>query len=115
MDTLIAILGLFGLPMVTTIPVTALLCRYRIKSKKHISFWMTLLGCGLSAVLTTFVGCLISDGSKVLSVGYWMGEDIGLDGWLTYWFYATCICLVPALCVVAYYKKQSRRDDIPVA
>ena len=109
----IALLMTIVVLMLLTIPVTALLCRYRIARGKRVSYG------------TMFAGACIM--MLIFLIGISMGQCFTLDFWMNHhgqgkedpeWpipflrllGFITAICTLPALGVVAYYQKRGKSD-----
>jgi len=98
----------FVFPMLATIPVTALLCRYRTAHKKPVSYGTTFAGaCIIPLLLFLFFTAAIllssNDGKAPTPLLF-----------LQLFGFVACVCVLPALGVVMYYQRRSKRDEKPV-
>jgi hypothetical protein len=109
----------FGGPMLVTIPVTVLLCRFWVWRRKSVSYGTMIAGTGIVAL-----GCLILfSRGECFSLDYWSpayGPKHKLGGeWpfseLRFLGFVATICLWPALGVVAFYQSKRKRDETQAA
>ncbi|MGB7767309.1 MAG: hypothetical protein WBN22_00445 [Verrucomicrobiia bacterium] len=104
----------FVVPMLVTVVVTALFCRYRIARKKRVSYG-TLFICPIIAtagVLLCLSVCF--DGWRVFTRGYWTEGKGGLEMILVVFGIIAAFCVLPALGVAVYYQRRSKRDETNV-
>jgi hypothetical protein len=100
----------FIIPMLVTIPVTALLCQARISRKWRISFGTVLF----SAFIVTFIWLGFATGWDIYTVGFWHGyrpkpPDRPLVLKVIAFTFITCI--LPALGIVHVYQRRSKKND----
>jgi hypothetical protein len=114
----IGLLISLGVSMLTTIPVTALLCRYRIARQQRVSYGPMFAG---ACIVTLILLICISLG-KCFTLDFWVnhhGQGKEDPEWpfpfLRLLGFITTICILPALVVVAYYQKRGKRDVSHVA
>jgi hypothetical protein len=93
----------FVLPMLATIPVTILLCRYRTAHKKRVSYGTTFAGACIIPLLlflffTTAILLSSNDGKSPTPILF-----------LQLFGFVACMCVLPAFAVVAYYQKRSQK------
>jgi hypothetical protein len=94
---------IFVLPMLATIPVTALLCWYRTTRKRRVSYGTVAAGaCFIPLLLFLF-----------FTTAIWLS---GIDAkspspllFLQLFGFVACICALPAFGVVAYYQQRSQK------
>jgi hypothetical protein len=111
MKPLLDILLVFGIPMLMTIPVTALLCRYRIARKKRAS-WGTLLVSPVIANMVFFLSwSFYRMGWHLFTREAWTNGKGGLVPVFFGLGFIALMCVLPALGVVVYYQQQSKRDE----
>ena len=67
-----------------------------------------LVGTCVTPLFALFVTDLFYSGWAVFSIDYWT-EDVGPMGWMVLWSLAACVCVLPALGVVSYYKAKQTR------
>jgi hypothetical protein len=94
----------FVLPMLATIPVTAIICHYRAAEKMRISYGTFLGGAcfiPLLLFLFFFAGCCLGDGKAIPSALVLL-QVAGL---------VACACALPALVVVTIYQRRSKGDE----
>jgi hypothetical protein len=109
MDLLPVYLFFFGIPMLATIPATIFLCRFRVARKRQVSYGTMLAG-ALSVPVTAIV--VVS----CLDLGFWSGDfRLGPVDILILFGLIAAMCVLPALVVVVYYQRRSKRDAKPVA
>jgi hypothetical protein len=100
----------FGIPMLVSIPVTVILCRFRIARHKRVSGGTVLAGAMTVPVLFALLGtCFDPD--------FWStrNKGPGLIVMLIILGLVTITSFLPAGAVVRYYQKRSKRDETPVA
>jgi DMSO reductase anchor subunit len=108
-ETQNAVIGLLLLTvlMSATIPATAFLCRYRTSRKKRVSCGTLFAGASVvPLVVAVVVTCTEPD-------IWWSHEHKGSphDFFITLVF-LMLLCVLPALCVVVYYQRKKKRDEI---
>jgi branched-subunit amino acid transport protein len=111
-EVLFPIFVFSGAFMVGAVPVTVLLCRHKIRHNKQVSYLMVLLAACIATVLTMLSGCLVLDGSKVFTIGYWIGDWPIVRRWLIFWPWGFFVSALVAFGVVVYFKRQSKRDEM---
>ena len=91
--------------MIATVPLTALICRHRIKHHKRVGVGVTL-ACG------SIFPCLLY--LFILSVSWGSSKAWHPFIYLGACSFITALCILPALGVVAYYQKRSSKiyDDV---
>jgi len=100
----------FVFPILAAIPLTALLCRYRTSRKKRISYGTLLAGaCSIPFVLFLFFTAVV-----LLEPRDPKGAPSPIL-FLELFGFVACLCVLPALGVVIYYQRRSRRDGTPTA
>src|SRR4051812_45601054 len=103
-------LTFYCLPMLATVPATAILCRFWLSRKKRISY-----GSVIAAPCIIFFALLVLDsGGRCFTPSYWSSEIPHKDpNWpfsmLRDFGFIAVICALPALAVVTYY--QSRTNE----
>ena len=100
-----------------TIPLTALICRYRIRRHKPISYG-TMVGCAFLAavMLLGSIAVYFSGWEVFLSIHGWMsGKFFGHATFITMLSAMTIGCIVPALAVVVCYRRRDKIDESHVA
>jgi len=104
-----AILLLFCLPMITTVPVAAWLCHYRLARKRRISYGTVFAAAsGIPLLLAVMATCIEPD-------FWWSHEHNTPPGiWMIMLLFTAAMCLLPALCVVVYYQRRKKRDETHV-
>lgn len=103
-NPLIYILASCVVLMLATVPVTALICRYRIERAKPLSFATMLAGAATIPLLYAIVGTL-------LDPDYLTERNKG--GAVVVLGLAVVVSIPPALAVLAYYRKKRRSDENP--
>jgi polyferredoxin len=96
----------FAIPMLMSIPFTAILCRWRIARHKQLTGWMILAGALIAPVLIAIAG-------TYLEPDFWSAPDKGPR-----WFgtpvilgFVWCASFCPAGLVVANYERKRKRDS----
>jgi hypothetical protein len=108
-NLIIQLLVGFVVPMLATVVVTALFCRYRIARKKQVSYG-TLLACPIIATLVVLLSLSFCfDGWQIFTRGYWTEGKGGLEMIVVVFGFIAAFCVLPALGVVVYYQKQSKK------
>jgi hypothetical protein len=111
-DRVILMIFIFGGPMLVTIPVTALLCRFWVRRGRSVSYGTMIAGAGI--VMVGFM-ILLSRGD-CFGRDYWTPDyrdahHVELD-WpipmLRFFGFTGVICALPALGVVAYYQRKGK-------
>ena len=90
----------FGLAALMILPVTALLCWFRMKRGNGISYGTALTG-AFGAVLLTDCVVLV----RVARYESWTAAYCA--GWITGCFFLSLCCVLPALGIVHYYQKKA--------
>lgn len=111
MELLCAMLVFSSAFMVGAVPVTVLLCRHRINKKLQHSCAMILSAASIATVLTMLSGCLILDGSDVLTVGYWVGDWPTVRRWLMLWPWGFAVSALVAFAILVHYRRRSNWDE----
>ena len=96
----------FLLPMLATIPVAGMICRIRIARKKPISYGTLLLSaCSLPLLIAFIATCIQPD--------IWWSREHKMtpEIFLTMLGYLAATCVLPALGVVVYYQRRSKKHD----
>lgn len=104
----------FAVPILATIPVTILLCRVRA-ARKHRSSFGTVL---LSAFVVTFIWLGFMTDGDVYTVGYWhgvRGKPPDRELMLKVVAFMILTCALPALGVVHYFQKRTKKDETTAA
>ena len=108
----------FTLATVAAILFTTLFCSRRIARKKRVSVGTLLMGAFCAATLATV--CLpVSDaGIAAFTYEYWshlrFESGMPIPFIFTIWAFGFFLCVLPALVVVLYYQRRSKRDAKPV-
>jgi len=99
-----------------TIPLTAMICRYRLRRHKAISYGTMFGGAFLAAVLFVLSTAVYFNGWEVFtSIDGWMDDKFfGRGAVFTILGCITLACVLPALGVVVYYERRYKKDA-PVA
>ena len=105
---------IFLIPMVLTIPTAILFCWFRSRRKLRVSFGTVFF----SAFVVTFFWLGFATHWEIYTVRFWDGSlakapDRGL--FLRIIAMTIIMCALPALGVVHYYQRRSKRDETPVA
>jgi RsiW-degrading membrane proteinase PrsW (M82 family) len=102
-NLLIPFLFLFGL-MAATIPVTALLCRLRVRSGKAVSYGSMFSGPSIViAALAVVLTCIQPD-------IWWSREHKSSpEEFLVVLLFLGAMCILPSLFVVVYYQRRAKR------
>ena len=117
MDTLDKII-FSVVPVVITIPVTVLLCRIRVAQKKQVAYDTMILG----VFVVTFLWLVLASGGGCFSLDFWAAlvsrvwtrSHENVVFLLKFTAFVAVICAIPALGVVHYYQKKSKRNQVPV-
>ena len=105
-QVLFGLLLLSSVPALITIPMTMLLCRWRIAHQKRISYGTVLFAACLTTLLTIFVADFYDSGWEIFTVHYWTGpKQVPIKLWLKLWAFGSCISILPALWVVNHYQR----------
>ncbi len=116
-------------PTMGTLPVAAILCRFRVAHSKPVSYGTVMGAVGLVAIAWLIV---VTHGECFTSEfwGPWRPKRTVWTQWIGIVGFVASICVLPALGVVAYYRKRSLikvrtvaeqidctecRDDAPVS
>ena len=99
----------FVFPMLATVPVTALICRYRTSRKKRVSYGTVITGACIIPML--FFAFLMF----VLSIPFASPKAASPFLLLRLFGFVACTCVLPAFGVVNYYQRRSKRDETRVA
>jgi len=104
----------FGIAMMATVPVTAFLCRYRIRRGKRVSYGTVIAG----ACVVAFIWLVIVSFGECFTPGFWSetgpGKHTEGSWWMRLVGFVAVICCLPAIAVVAYYQKRGKRVEPPV-
>jgi hypothetical protein len=105
MDALISILFFLGGPMLATVPVTALLCRYRVAHQRRISYGTMFSGaCSIPLLWAILLTCIQPD-------IWWSREHKGTPETLLVMLgFNAAMCVLPALGVVVHFQRKCKRD-----
>jgi hypothetical protein len=97
------ILLIFALPMLATLPIAILICRFRIARKKTVSYGtMFAAACSIPLFLALIATILQPD-------VWWSREDkMTPEIFITMLGFIAGICVLPALGVVVYYQRRSK-------
>jgi len=100
-----------------TIPLTALICRWRLRRRKPISYGTMFAGAFCAAILFVLSSTVYFDGWEAFtSIDGWMDDKFfGRGAVFTVLGCITLMCVLPALGVVVYYQRRKKRDERPVA
>jgi len=96
----------FLFPMLGTIPVAGMVCRIRIARKKPISYGTLLLSaCSVPLIIAFIATCIQPD--------IWWSREHKMtpEIVLTMLGYLSAMCVLPALGVAVYYRRQSKKHD----
>ena len=103
------------IPVIITIPVTAMLCRMRIARRQRVAYGTMLLGVFIVTLIWLVCvsrgDCFSQDFWASLNAGSW--TRITADRVLQLKFAAFCavISVLPAFGVVDYHQKRSKRNS----
>jgi hypothetical protein len=99
----------FGSMVLVSIPVTALICRFRLARKKRV-YWGTVLVGALVASLIVFLAAMIyfGEAGDLLRPGSWLPEGKSPGGLFVITVPAF-LCVLPAVAVVAYYQRRQTK------
>ena len=99
-----------------TVPFTALICRWRLRRKKPLSYGTVVGGAFCAAVFFVLSSSLYFNGWDTFTIDGWMDDKFfGRGAVFTVLGFITIFCVLPALGVVLYYQKRSKKDETPVA
>ena len=99
-----------------TIPMTAWICRRRLRRKQPISYGTMFAGAFFAAVLFVVSSSIYFNGWDILSVDGWMNDKFfGRGAAFTVLGCMTLMCVLPALGVVVYCERRRKWDDDHVA
>ena len=104
----------FAIPMVMTIPFTFLLCRLLIALKRRVSFGTVLV----SAFVVTLISLGFLTQGDIYTVGFWNGSRAkppDREFMLKVVAFMILTCALPALGVVHYFQRQTKKDETTVA
>jgi len=100
----------FLIPMLITVPVAMLLCYVRTSRKLRISFGTVIL----SAFVVTLFWLGFATDWEVYTVHFWSHyrpKDVPRVLMLKIAAFMFILCVLPALSVVHYYQRRSKKDD----
>jgi ABC-type polysaccharide/polyol phosphate export permease len=93
----------FGLAVLVTIPLTAIVCRYRIAHKKPVSFRVLLVSAFGAAICSFAFAC-----GPLVFIRHFV--EIVCDLWVLFVIpFATLLCLFAAGGVRAFYQARSKQ------
>ncbi len=100
----------FVVPMIATIPVAALLCRYRLARKRQISY-------GTMFTAASVIPLVLAQGATCIEPSMWWSREHKSppEIFVVLLLFMAAMCVLPALCVVVYYQRRKKRDETPVA
>ena len=104
----------FAVPMVVTIPVTFLLCRLLTARKRRVSFGTVLF----SAFIVTLISLGFLTQGGIYTVGFWNGSRAkppDRELMLKVVAFMILTCALPALGVVHYYQRRTKKDETTAA
>ncbi len=101
-----------GVPMLVTIPVTALLCRYRLARQKQVSYGTMFAGPVISTTALFIAWGIHRSGWSFFTLGAWTGSRGALVPFLVGVGFLSVLCVVPALGVVIYYQRQRKNGEV---
>jgi hypothetical protein len=108
-NTLIGLL-IFAVPMLATVPVTALICWYRTAHKKRVSYGTMFSGASIIPALLAIVVTFMEPDV------WWSHEHKSSpEDFVVMLVFLGVMCVLPALFVVGYYQRRRKRDETPVA
>ena len=109
-NAIMGVLLVFIVPMLATIPATALLCRYRIARKKRVSYGTMFAGASIIPLLLAIVvTCFEPD-------IWWSHEHKGSpEDFMVMLVFIATMCVLPALGVLVYYQRKSKKHETPLA
>jgi hypothetical protein len=109
-NAIIGVLLVFIVPMLATIPVVAILCRYRIARKKRVSYGTMFAGASIIPLLLAIVvTCFEPD-------VWWSHEHKSSpEDFLVMLIFIATMCVLPALAVSVYYQRKNKRNEAPVS
>ena len=108
METIV-ILIFFAIEVLVTIPITSLLCRYQLSRHKHVSYATVFVGAsGMPFLLTILAFCMDAD--------LWSSEpfhyrNAHIEFYVAVLSLIAALSIAPALGVVIYYRRRSKRDE----
>ncbi len=100
----------FLFPMLATIPVAGMICRIRLARKKRISYGTLFISACCIPLLIAFIATCIQPDI------WWSYEHKSSpEDYFMMLVFIAAMCVLPALFVVVYYQRRSKRDEKPVA
>jgi hypothetical protein len=96
----------FLLPMLATIPLAGMICRIRIARKKPISYGTLFLSaCSVPLLIAFIATCIQPD--------IWWSREHKMtpEIFLTMLGFIAAMCVLPALGVVVYYQRRSKKHE----
>jgi hypothetical protein len=106
---------IFGGPILVTLVVAVLLCRYRYSHKKRIGFGTVVASAVIANVAVFMSVAFYEEGWHLFTREAWTGGKGGWEAGLFVLGIITVMCILPALGVAVYYERRSRRDTKSVA
>lgn len=98
----------FLLPMLATIPMAGMICRIRIARKKPISYGTLLISaCSIPLLIAFIAACVQPD-------IWWSRDKMTPEIFLSTLGYLVAMCVLPALGVVVYYQRRSKKHNTVV-
>jgi hypothetical protein len=96
----------FGAMVLVSIPLTALICRFRLAHNKRV-YWGTVMAGALGASLAVFLAMAVYSGElgDLLRPAAWFPEAKS-PGALFIITVPAFLCALPAVAVVAYYQRR---------
>lgn len=102
-------------PLLTVIILTALVCQYCAVRRRRISLLVPAATTLVTALAVTFYWMWTEGGWHVLTPSYWEDQKGGIGLPLFMFGGFTCTCFLPALLVVLYYRRRSKRRGLSAA
>jgi hypothetical protein len=100
----------FGLPMLATIPVAALICNVRVARKKPMSYGTVVAAaCSIPLIVAMIATSIQPD--------MWWSREHKMTPqiYITMLGFMAAMCVLPALGVVVYFQRRGKRAETPVA
>jgi O-antigen/teichoic acid export membrane protein len=102
---IIGISVFFAIPMAATIPVAAVLCRYRVARNRRISYGTMFAAASCIPLLLAVVATCIDPSM------WWSREGKNVpEIWFVMLMFLVGMCVLPALCVLVYYQRRPKRE-----
>jgi uncharacterized BrkB/YihY/UPF0761 family membrane protein len=111
-DPIVAFLA----PILATIPVTTLICRYRVAREKKVAYGTMFIG----IFIVTIIWLILASEGKCFTGDFWAparpkGGSPGPISILMLLGFVATISALPAFGVVAYYQRRSNKNETRLA